>query len=195
MNEKELILKAMTAMVEKYGKKEIEDAEAAVGMVSEIIDSHSIGHRELLSIYLYAFGCFEIYRTVALSGGFIASSLFGVDCISSSVSITRVVFTESYSAVFISNPEDKNKFEHETNIECADLYKTALSHYLKNHNTDFLFNNLRLENSISIEEKEGIERYMHLLNELISCRLLLPNARWSAKSGAFGDPGNDVSDS
>lgn len=170
MNEKELILKAIAAMAVKYGKKEVEDAEAAVGMVNEIIDSCSIEHSELLSIYLYAFGCLEIYRTVALNGGFIASSLFGVDCISPSVSIMRVIFTEAYSSVFISHAEDKNKFECEADIKCRGLYKTALLHYLSNYNMDLLFHNLSLQDSISIEEAEGIERYMYLLNELISCR-------------------------
>ncbi|WP_218009462.1 hypothetical protein, partial [Cedecea neteri] len=68
------------------------------------------------------------------------------------------------------NFEDKNKFESEINMVCADLYKTALSHYLSNHNTEFLFNNLRLQLLISEEEVEAIERYMRLLNELASCR-------------------------
>lgn len=169
MNEKELILKAIAGMAVKYGKKEVEDAEAAVEMVNEIIDSRSIEHSELLSIYLYAFGCLEIYRTVTHNGGFIASSLFGVDCISSSVSITRVIFTEAYSSAFISNIEDKNKFECETDMMCAALFKTAFLHYLKNHNADFLFNNPRLKDSISIEEAERGKGYMYLLNELISC--------------------------
>jgi len=169
MNEKELILKAIAAMAVKYGKKEVEYVGAAVGMVNEVIDSRSIEHSELLSIYLYAFGCLEIYRTVALNGGFIASSLFGVDCISSSVSITRVIFIEAYSSVFISKVEDKNKFECETDMMCEGLYKSALSHYISNYNTDFLFKNLRLQVLISIEESEEIERYMYLLSELISC--------------------------
>lgn len=168
MNEKELILKAIAAMAVKYGKKEVEDTVAAVGMVNEIIDSRSIEHSELLSIYLYAFGCLEIYRTVAINGGFIASSLFGVDCISSSVSITRVIFTEAYSSVFILLIEDRKKFECETDVICVALFKTALLHYLENNNMDFLFNNLRLKDSISIEEAEGVEDYMYLLNELIS---------------------------
>ena len=170
MNERELILKAMAAISMKYGKKEIEIAEAAVGMVNEILDSRSFGRRELLSIYLYAFGCLEIYRTVALNGGFVASSLFGVDYIPSALSITRVIFTEAYSSAFILLIEDRKKFECETDMMCAALFKTALLHYLKNHNMDFLFNNLRLKDSISIEEAEGVEGYMYLLNELIPCR-------------------------
>jgi hypothetical protein len=169
MNEKELILKAMAAISTRYGKKEIEIAEAAVGMVNEILDSRSIGRRELLSIYLYAFGCLEIYRTVALNGGFVASSLFGVDCIPSALSITRVIFTEAYSSVFIPLIEDKKKFEYETDMMCVALFKTALSHYLSDHNTDFLFNSLRLQTSISIEEAEGLECYMYHLHELMSC--------------------------
>lgn len=169
MNEKELILKAIATMSVRYGKKEIEVVEAVVGMVSEILDTRPVECRGLLSIYMYAFGCLEIYRTVALNGGFITSSLSGVDSISSSVSIARGIFTEVYSSVFISNFEDKNKFESEIDIKCSDLFKTGLSHYLLNHNTDFLFVNLKLQYLISIEEAEGIERYMHLLNELISC--------------------------
>ena len=119
---------------------------------------------------MYAFGCLEIYRTVALNGDFITSSLSGVDTISSPASISRVIFTEVYSSIFISNVEDKNKFESEINMMCADLYKTALSHFLSNHNADFLFKNLRLQLLISEEEAEAIERYMRLLNELASCR-------------------------
>lgn len=170
MNEKELILKAMAAISMKYGKKEIEIAKAAVGMVNEIVDSRSMGNRELLSIYLYALGCLEIYRTVALNGGFVASSLFGVDCIPSALSITRVIFTEAYSSVFISLIEDEKKFQCEIDMMCTALFKTALSHYLSDHNTYFLFNNLRLQTSISIEEAEELERHMYLLNELMSCR-------------------------
>ena len=170
MNEKELILKAMAAMSVRYGKKEIEVVEAVVGMVSEILDTRPIEKKELLSIYMYAFGCLEIYRTVALNGGFITSLLSGIDRISSSVRISRIIFTESYSSVFISNSEDKNKFESEIDMMCAALYKTALSHYLSNQNTDFLFNNLSLQLLISEEEVEVIERYMLLLNELASCR-------------------------
>ncbi|PTA91165.1 hypothetical protein CWM66_07905 [Kosakonia sp. H7A] len=163
------MLKAMAEMSVKYEKKEIEIAETAIRMVNEILDSRSIGRRELLSIYLYAFGCLEIYRTVALNGGFVASSLFGVDCIPSALSITRVICTEAYSSAFISLIEDKKKFECETDMMCSALFKTALSHYLSNHNTDFLFNNLRLQTSISIEEAEELERHMYLLNELMSC--------------------------
>lgn len=170
MNEKELILKTMAVMSVKYGKKEIEVVEAVIEMVSKIVDTRSLEHKELLSVYMYAFGCLEIYRTVALNGGFITSSLSGVDTISSPASISRVIFTEVYSSTFISNFEDKNKFESKINMMCAGLYKTALSHYLSNHNTEFLFNNLRLQLLISEEEVEAIERYMHLLNELASCR-------------------------
>lgn len=170
MNENELILKALAAISVKYVKKEIEVVEAVIEMVSEIVDTRSLEHRELLSIYMYAFGCLEIYRTVALNGGFITSSLSGVDTISSSASISRIIFTEAYSSIFISNFEDKNKFESDINMMCADLYKTAFSHYLSNHNTEFLFNYLRLQLLISEEEAEAIERYMRLLNELASCR-------------------------
>jgi hypothetical protein len=169
MNEKELILKALAAISVKYVKKEIEVVEAVIEMVSEIVDTRSLEHRELLSIYMYAFGCLEIYRTVALNGGFITSSLSGVDTISSLASISRIIFTEVFSSTFISNFEDRNKFESEINMMCADLYKTALSYYLSNHNTDFLFNNLRLQLLISEEEAETIERHMRLLNELMSC--------------------------
>ena len=170
MNEKELILKTMAAMSVKYVKKEIEVVEAVIEMVSEIVDTRSLEHKELLSVYMYAFGCLEIYRTVALNGGFITSSLSGVDTISSSASISRIIFTEAYSSSFISNFEDKNKFESEIDMMCADLYKIALSHYLSNHNTVFLFNNLKLQLLISEEEAEAIECYMRLLNELASCR-------------------------
>ncbi|HED1307288.1 hypothetical protein EB837_09805 [Kluyvera ascorbata] len=170
MNEKELILKALAAISVKYVKKEIEVVEAVIEMVSEIVDTRFLEHKELLSVYMYAFGCLEIYRTVALNGGFITSSLSGVDTISSPASISRVIFTEVYSSTFISNVEDKNKFESEINMMCADLYKTALSHFLSNHNADFLFKNLRLQLLISEEEAEAIERYMRLLNELASCR-------------------------
>ncbi|MDV2862095.1 hypothetical protein [Phytobacter ursingii] len=169
MNEKELILKALAAISVKYVKKEIEVVEAVIEMVSEIVDTRSLEHRELLSIYMYALGCLEIYRTVALNGGFITSSLSGVDTISSSSSISRVIFTEAYSSIFISNFEDKNKFESEINMVYAGLYKTALSYYLSTQKTDFLFNNLRLQSLISVEEAEAIERYMRLLNELMSC--------------------------
>lgn len=172
MNEKELILKALAAISVKYVKKEIEVVEAVIEMVSEIVDTRSLEHGELLSIYMYAFWCLEIYRTVALNGVFITSSLSGVDTISSFASISRIIFTEAYSSIFISNFEDKNKFESEINMICADLYKTALSHYLSNHNTEFLFNYPRLQLLISEEEEEeeAIERYMRLLNELASCR-------------------------
>lgn len=170
MNEKELILKALAAISLKYVKKEIEVVEAVIEMVSEIVGTRFLEHKELLSVYMYAFGCLEIYRTVAFNGGFIASSLSGVDTISSPASISRVIFTEVYSSTFISNVEDKNKFESEINMMCADLNKTALSHFLSNHNTDFLFKNLRLQLLISEEEAEAIERYMRLLNELASCR-------------------------
>ncbi|HCC4723825.1 TPA: hypothetical protein M5M72_003672 [Citrobacter freundii] len=170
MNEKELILKALAAISVKYVKKEIEVVEAVIEMVSEIVDTRFLEHKELLSVYMYAFGCLEIYRTVALNGDFITSSLSGVDTISSPASISRVIFTEVYSSIFISNVEDKNKFESEINMMCADLYKTALSHFLSNHNADFLFKNLRLQLLISEEEAEAIERYMRLLNELASCR-------------------------
>lgn len=170
MNEKELILKALAVISVKYVKNEIEVVEAVIEMVSEVVDTRSLEHRELLSIYMYAFGCLEIYRTVALNGGFITSSLSGVDTISSSASISRVIFTEVFSSTFISNFEDRNKFELEVNMMCANLYKTALSYYLSNHNTDFLFNNLRLQLLISEEEAETIERHMRLLNELASCR-------------------------
>lgn len=170
MNEKELILKTLAVMSVKYGKKEIEVVEAVIEMVSEIVDTRSLEHKELLSVYMYAFGCLEIYRIVALNGGFITSSLSGVDTISSPASISRVIFTEVYSSTFISDFEDKNKFESEINMMCADLYKTALSHYLSNHNTEFSFNNIRLQLLISEEEVEAIERYMRLLNELASCR-------------------------
>lgn len=145
MNEKELILKALAAISVKYVKKEIEVVEAVIEMVSEIVDTRSLEHKELLSVYMYAFGCLEIYRTVALNGGFITSSLSGVETIPSPASISRVIFTEVYSSTFISNFEDKNKFESEINMMCTDLFKTALSHYLSNHNADFLFNNLRLQ--------------------------------------------------
>lgn len=167
MNEKELILKAMAEMSVKYEKQEIEIVEAVVGMVSQILDTRTIEHKEMLSIYLYAFGCLEIYRTVALNGGFIASSLFGVDCISPSSSITRIIFTEAYSSIFTPHIHDKKKFEWDTNMMCATLFKNALLHYLSNHNTEYLFNNLRLQNLISIEEAEELERYMYLLNELM----------------------------
>jgi hypothetical protein len=169
MNEKELILKTLAAISVKYVKKEIEVVEAVIEMVCEVVDTRSLEHRELLSIYMYAFGCLEIYRTVALNGGFITSSLSGVDTISSSASISRVIFTEAYSSSFISKVEDRNTFESEINMMCADLYKTALSNYLSNHNTDFLFNNLRLKFLISVEEAEAIEHHMRLLNELMSC--------------------------
>ena len=170
MNEKELILKALAAISVKYVKKEIEAVEAVIEMVSEVVDTRSLEHRELLSIYMYAFGCLEIYSTVALNGGFITSSLSGVDTIYSPASISRVIFTEAYSSSFISNLEDRNKFESEINMMCANLYKPALSYYLSNHNTDFLFNNLRLQLLVSEEEAETIERHMRLLNELASCR-------------------------
>lgn len=169
MNEKGLILKALAAISAKYGKKEIEVMEAVVEMVSEILDTRAIEHRELLSVYMYAFGCLEIYRTVALHRGFMTSSLSGIDTISSCSSISRVIFTEAYALIFISNFEDKNKFESEINMMCADLYKTALSHYLSTQKTGFLFNNLRLQSLISVEEAEAIERHMRLLNELMSC--------------------------
>lgn len=170
MNEKELILKTLAVMSVKYGKKGIEVVEVVIEMVSEIVDTRSLEHKELLSVYMYAFGCLELYRTEALNGGFITSSLSGVDTISSPASISRVIFTEVYSSTFISNFEDENKLESEINMMYADLYKTALSHYLSNHNTEFLFNNLRLQLLISEEEVEAIERYMRLLNELASCR-------------------------
>ncbi|MDT3569897.1 hypothetical protein [Cronobacter sakazakii] len=169
MNEKELMLKALAAISVKYVKKEIEVVEAVIEMVSEIVDTRSLEHRKLLSIYMYALGCLEIYRTVALNGGFITSLLSGVDTISSFSSISRIIFTEVYSSTFISNFEDRNEFESEVNMMCVGLYKTALSYYLSTQNTDFLFNNLRLQSLISVEEAEAIERHMRLLNEIMSC--------------------------
>ncbi|MEH5099321.1 hypothetical protein PO486_15675 [Atlantibacter hermannii] len=49
MNEKELILKTLAVMSVKYGKKEIEVVEAVIEMVSEIVDTRSLEHKELLT--------------------------------------------------------------------------------------------------------------------------------------------------
>lgn len=110
MNEKELILKALAEISVKYLKKEIEVVEYVIEMVSEVVGTRSLEHRELLSIYMHAFGRIEIYRTVDLNGGFITYLLSGVDIISSPANISRIIFTEVYSSTFISNFGDKNKY-------------------------------------------------------------------------------------
>ncbi|HCI4292318.1 TPA: hypothetical protein NO539_005138 [Klebsiella pneumoniae] len=168
MNDATLILSEISAMSERYGKQNTDIAKSIVSMINETFNNRAIGQEELLSIYMYTFGCLEIYRTIALNGGFISASFSGVDSIPQSEAVPRIVFLEAYSSAFIKGVENRNNFEFESNMMFSALFKVALSNYLANRSLVFLFDSLRLEDIVSTDESTAIENFASLLNGIIS---------------------------
>lgn len=168
MNDATLILSEISAMSERYGKKNTDITKAVVSMINETFNNRLIGQQELLSVYMYTFGCLEIYRTIALNGGYTSASFSGVDSIPPSEAVPRIVFLEAYSSAFIEGAENKNKFEFESNMMFSALFKITLSHYLSDRSLVFLFDSLRLNSVISTDESTVIENFASILNGMLS---------------------------
>ncbi|HBM2882474.1 TPA: hypothetical protein LVL12_000464 [Klebsiella oxytoca] len=168
MNDATLISSEISARSERYGKQNTDIAKAIVSMINQTFNNRAIGQQELLSVYMYTFGCLEIYRTIALNGGFISASLSGVNSIPLSEGVPRIVFLEAYSSAFIEGAENRNRFEFESNMMFSALFKVALSHYLSDRSLAFLFDSLRLEGIVSTDESAAIENFASLINGMIS---------------------------